>query len=370
MMRNLRSSVEKADELFKYLHEEAAKFKTSTNVANLPNNRRLNRWHNVLPADDTRVVLNPPFMSTDYINANHVIVPEAKRAYILTQGPLPETVGHFWTMVWQQKSKAIIMLCKTVESGLCKCAHYWPRNTSPIMGTAAEPLTIHESGLKVKLLETTQDEASETRIRVMELTSNEESKRIVTQYHFQKWPDFGVPETPDSFLNFLKLISSEHPSKAESPNIVHCSAGIGRSGTLCLVDSCLEKMALSGKLMEESDVLDMLLEMRKQRDGLVQTTDQLRFAFSAISDAMQSQNQSEPTPDSPSAKSVTFSENAESASAVNGNADVKPNGINGGEKLGRKRSTDFASSDTTINISKIESESDKSENMAKRKRDC
>jgi len=315
----------KAEELFKTLNEEGYKQNkaggslTSTNVANLAANRPLNRWHNVLPADGTRVVLNPTFKNSDYINANHVVVPEAKRAYILTQGPLPETIGHFWNMVWQQKSEAIIMLCKTVEGNLCKCAHYWPRNSSPIMGTSAEPIKFKENGgLEIRLLETTEEAASDTRIRVMELTSGAEienndddgksqqkQKRIVTQYHFQTWPDFGVPSTPDTFLSFLRLVASKHPSTVDKPNVVHCSAGIGRSGTFCLVDSCLEKMALTNAPMSQEEVLSLLLKMRRQRDGQVQTPDQLRFAFAAISDALADINFSAPAADAASLPRTT-----------------------------------------------------------------
>jgi len=291
-------SAQAAERLFFNIIEETNKQNksagrlTSTSVANLPANRPLNRWHNVLPADGSRVVLNPPFKGTDYINANHVVIPDAKRAYILTQGPLPGTVGHFWTMVWQQKSEAIIMLCKTVEGECVKCAHYWPQNSSRIMGTSAEPLKFRENGgLEVRLLEE-EAASADTRIRVLELTAGKESgggpvtKRIVTQYHFQTWPDFGVPATPDTFLSFLRLVSRQHPSTSANPNVVHCSAGIGRSGTFCLVDSCLQKMRLSGKPMNQEEVLSLLLKMRRQRDGQVQTPDQLRFAFAAISDAM------------------------------------------------------------------------------------
>jgi len=287
---------ERAEQLFKKLNVDSQRQNqsggrlTSTCAAILPLNRPLNRWHNVLPADGTRVKLNPMFEGTDYINANHVIVPEAFRAFILTQGPLPETLGHFWNMVWQQKSEAIVMLCKTVEGNACKCAHYWPRNSSPIMGTSAEPIMIPAAnggggGLEIRLLETTEEADSDARIRVMELTC-EDRRRIVTQYHFQTWPDFGVPATPDTFLSFLRLVSRRHPSTHDKPNVVHCSAGIGRSGTFCLVDSCLQIMARSGRPMNQDEILKHLLKMRRQRDGQVQTPDQLKFAFAAISDGM------------------------------------------------------------------------------------
>ena len=98
--------------------------------------------------------------------------------------------------------------------------------------------------------------------------------RTVVQYHFQDWPDFGVPATPDKFLNFLRVVNRDHPSLPGRPNVVHCSAGIGRSGTFCLVDSALEKFGSTDTLSQQSilnqeEVLQMLVRMRTQRDGQV-----------------------------------------------------------------------------------------------------
>jgi len=309
----LRLTSAEADYWFRWLMDESAKMNTSTSVANLPHNKHLNRWHNVLPADATRVVLSPKVRpNSDYINANHVLVPEAGRSYILSQGPLDETVADFWAMVWQQNTRAIVMLCKTVEGGMCKCSHYWPVNPSHASDSSAIPLKLKEAGLEIKLVDTKTDIAADARIRTMELISKSgssssstetsngggscdshaSSSRTVVQYHFQSWPDFGVPSTPDSFLNFLRLVNRDHPSLPGSPNVVHCSAGIGRSGTFCLVDSCLEKVAASASssdhqpALSQKEVLQMLVKMRRQRDGQVQTSDQLRFALNAISEAM------------------------------------------------------------------------------------
>ena len=157
------------------------------------------------------------------------------------------------------------------------------------------------------MVDTKTDIAADARIRTMELisksgssteTSNgggscdshESSSRTVVQYHFQSWPDFGVPSTPDSFLNFLRLVNRDHPSLPGSPNVVHCSAGIGRSGTFCLVDSCLEKVvAASGSssdhqpALSQKEVLQMLVKMRRQRDGQVCTVKKEAIVSIAIS---------------------------------------------------------------------------------------
>jgi len=289
----LRLSGPQADLWFRWLMEESAKMNVTTNAANLPCNKHLNRWHNVLPVDSTRVILSPKVRpETDYINANHVVVPEAQRAYILSQGPLDETVADFWAMVWQQNCRAIVMLCKTVEGGMCKCAHYWPVNPSHASNSSAKPLRLEEIGLEIRLLKTKEDEGADARIRTMEITQIDSGggaseQRTLVQYHFQSWPDFGVPSTPNAFLEFLHLVNRDHPSLPGSPSVVHCSAGIGRSGTFCLVDSCIE-VARSGEALNltQKEVLQMLHRMRRQRDGQVQTSDQLRFALNAIAEAM------------------------------------------------------------------------------------
>lgn len=284
---NLRISAKRANELFERLQKESG-MGTYVSAA-LEKNRKLNRYPNVWPFDSTRVVLNQDdtTLTTDYINASHVRCVEANRAYILTQGPLYETVDHFWTMVWQQKSSAIIMLCKTVEKGICKCYHYWPGSTSRDPGTRTEPLTIEDSNLEVELIDVKEDVESDAKIRTMNISHlSTDEARTVTQYHFQTWPDFGVPEESEHFLSFVKRIGRENPATYRSPSVVHCSAGIGRSGTFCLVDSCLKRMSLEKQPLDQDEVFKMLLNMRSQRIGLIQTPDQLQFAFSALSDAM------------------------------------------------------------------------------------
>lgn len=169
----------------------------------------------------------------DYINANLIPVDEAGRRYILTQGPLPNTVSHFWAMVWEQSSKAILMLNGLVERGWIKCHQYWP--------TKLNELTIHNDvKLSTVLIDEEQTEHYVTRkINLSDLITGQ--SREILQFHYTSWPDFGLPESPSSFLQFLFAVresGSLDLSKC-GPPIVHCSAGIGRSGTLCLVDSCL-----------------------------------------------------------------------------------------------------------------------------------
>lgn len=186
----------------------------------------------MLPSDDhSRIKLARG--NGDYINANLIPVEEAGRKYILTQGPLPYTVGHFWAMVWEQSSKAILMLNGLVERGHIKCHQYWPSKLD-------EPCILEDVNLSTELVYEDEKEHFITRKIILKDLSSQE-KREILQFHYTSWPDFGLPESPCSFLQFLFAVrhSGSLDLTQHGPPVVHCSAGIGRSGTLCLVDSCL-----------------------------------------------------------------------------------------------------------------------------------
>lgn len=241
-------------------------------VAKLPVNRNLNRYRDVSPYDHSRVKLENS--ENDYINASLVMVEEAQRTYILSQGPLRNTCGHFWLMIWEQCTKAVIMLNRVIEKGSEKCAQYWP--------TAEElQMSFTDTGFVVRLL--SEEDQSYYTIRVLELqnTVTGESREIY-HFHYTTWPDFGVPESPASFLNFLfKVRESGSLDPEHGPSVVHCSAGIGRSGTFALVDTCLVLMDRR-KNPSSVDIQKVLLDMREYRMGLIQTPDQLRFSYMAV----------------------------------------------------------------------------------------
>uniref|UniRef100_T1J8T1 protein-tyrosine-phosphatase n=1 Tax=Strigamia maritima TaxID=126957 RepID=T1J8T1_STRMM len=206
----------------------------------------LNRYQNVLPYSHNRVKLNGS-NNYDYINASYVQVPLAHRNYILTQGPLPHTVSHFWQMTWQQNSKAIVMLTNVIEQNRVKCHQYWPLG----IGENHE-MILPDVNLKVEL--TTEDQRSFCTIRRLKLTHLKKTRemRFVLHFHYTTWLDFDIPA---SF------------------------AGIGQSGVFCLVDSCL---VLIEECRDSVSVDKVLLDMRKCRMGLVTTPEQLRFAYLAI----------------------------------------------------------------------------------------
>ncbi|GFY61813.1 tyrosine-protein phosphatase non-receptor type 1 [Trichonephila inaurata madagascariensis] len=239
-------------------------------------NKNLNRYRDVNPFDHSRVRLERG--DKDYINASLVKVPSANRSYILTQGPLPVTTGHFWLMVWEQKSKAILMLNRIIEKKTVKCHLYWPVGSE---NGGSNDLVLPDVQLKITFLN--QKNESNFVIRRFLLTDLEScDSREILQFHYTTWPDFGVPESPAAFLNFLFSVREAGVLNSNvGPPVVHCSAGIGRSGTFCLVDSCLV-------LIEKNNdpncinIRQQLLEMRHYRMGLIQTPDQLRFSYLAI----------------------------------------------------------------------------------------
>jgi len=237
-------------------------------------NRDLNRYRDVTPYDHSRVCLQR-LGTEDYINANLVEVPLAGRKYILTQGPLAATVGHFWLMIWEQKSKAVIMLNDLVERGQVKCHQYWPA----FIGAEDD---LDEVRLRVRLVSETKSEHYVLRSCLLTDEDSQESREVL-QFHYTSWPDFGIPQTPASFLKFLFDVRDSGAFDMNvGPPVVHCSAGIGRSGTLCLVDSSLVLLE-TGKHSANLTIKDVLMEMRKYRMGLIQTTDQLRFSYESIS---------------------------------------------------------------------------------------
>ncbi|XP_017844189.1 tyrosine-protein phosphatase non-receptor type 61F isoform X2 [Drosophila busckii] len=242
-------------------------------------NRGLNRYRDVNPYDHSRIVLRRG--NVNYVNANLVELERAERQYILTQGPLEETVGHFWLMVWEQDSRAILMLNKLVEKKQIKCHLYWPDKLG-----AEHALKLNTVKLCVELIkcETYQNYVR----RWFKLTDLEtQTSREVMQFHYTTWPDFGIPSSPDAFLKFLQQVRDSGALSVDvGPAIVHCSAGIGRSGTFCLVDCCLVLVDKFG----ECNVSQVLCELRSYRLGLIQTADQLDFSYQAIIEGIKKLN--------------------------------------------------------------------------------
>ncbi|XP_037813496.1 tyrosine-protein phosphatase non-receptor type 61F isoform X1 [Lucilia sericata] len=238
-----------------------------------PQNRCLNRYRDVNPYDHSRIIIHRG--GVDYINANLVKLERAERKYILTQGPLGDTVGHFWLMVWEQKTKAILMLNKLMEKKQVKCHLYWPERKG-----LENALKLNEVKLTIEFLRC--EEYKNFCVRWFKLTDIESNQsREIIQFHYTTWPDFGIPSSPVAFLQFLKQVRDSGALEPDvGPAVVHCSAGIGRSGTFCLVDCCLVLVDKEG--VQNVSVQDVLYELRRYRMGLIQTADQLYFSYQAI----------------------------------------------------------------------------------------
>jgi len=252
-------------------------------VAYRESNIELNRYHNVFAYDHSRALITHQNKEV-YINANLVKCPEAGRDYILTQGPLPSTVDDFWLMVFQYSSSVIVMLCNCVENNRSKSWQYWPVEVghTMVLGEVRE-------GLELEVTYTSVEDMGHYIIRNLLLTDPVSGlERQIKQFHYLDWPDFNVPQSPKMFLEFLHdFRQSGAFLESVGPPIVHCSAGIGRSGTLILVDSILV-MASQGVEINMRKVMETLLDMRTYRMGLIQTREQLSFSVDAIVQGLKS----------------------------------------------------------------------------------
>ncbi|RWS23299.1 Tyrosine-protein phosphatase Lar-like protein [Leptotrombidium deliense] len=243
--------------------------------SNLECNKPKNRYANVIAYDHSRVVLQPldNIPGSDYINANYCDGYRKQSAYIATQGPLPETVGDFWRMVWEQRSASVVMMTKLEERTRIKCDQYWPSRGTESYGVMHVTLTNVE-------------EISTYTIRTFTLQrSGYIDKREVRQYQFTAWPDHGVPDHPTPFLAFLRRIKAINPPDA-GPMIIHCSAGVGRTGCFIVIESMIERV----KYENTVDIYGHVTCLRAQRNYMVQTEDQYIFIHDAVLEAVISGN--------------------------------------------------------------------------------
>uniref|UniRef100_A0A8C2DNW7 Receptor-type tyrosine-protein phosphatase F n=1 Tax=Cyprinus carpio TaxID=7962 RepID=A0A8C2DNW7_CYPCA len=238
--------------------------------SNLEVNKPKNRYANVIAYDHSRVVLTPVdgVPGSDYINANYIDGYRKQNAYIATQGPLPETLSDFWRMVWEQRASTIVMMTRLEEKTRIKCDQYWP-----VRGTETYGM------IQVTMLDAV--ELATYSVRTFALYKNGSSeKREVRQFQYMAWPDHGVPEYPTPILAFLRRVKACNPPDA-GPMVVHCSAGVGRTGCFIDIDAMLERM----KHEKTVDIYGHVTCMRAQRNYMVQTEDQYIFIHEALLEA-------------------------------------------------------------------------------------
>ncbi|KAI8990941.1 protein-tyrosine phosphatase-like protein [Mycotypha africana] len=291
----------------------------------------LNRYTNIWPfAEYTRVKIRKPNNgSSDYINASYVqyidtddCVSDARpelintqavnimkkhagnqdspqqqpySRYISTQGPLPTTFNDFWQVVWEQNSRVLVMLTKEEEMNKIKCHRYWPSQID--VPTQYGNLTItlvKENSYQVQRLDTDDHINEDDVVIVRHLTiSKGEDNREITHLQYTGWMDFGVPDNPLGTLQLIQMAdkvqadySHEIQPRSIGPMIVHCSAGCGRSGAFCAIDTVIYRLSTTAYKESVDDTTDILLQtisrFREQRLSMVQTLRQFVFCYEAI----------------------------------------------------------------------------------------
>ncbi|KAK1881252.1 Receptor-type tyrosine-protein phosphatase epsilon [Dissostichus eleginoides] len=237
--------------------------------ANKDENKEKNRYPNILPYDHSRVVLtqldgNP---CSDYVNASYIDGYTEKKKFIAAQGPKEDTVADFWRMIWEQKVATVVMLTNLKERKEDKCYQYWPDQGCWTYGSvrvAVEDFTVLVDYTIRKFCIQYASDAAKT-------------PRLVTQLHFTSWPDFGVPFSPIGMLKFLKKVKVVNPPFS-GPIVVHCSAGVGRTGTFIVIDAMIDMMHTEQKV----DAFGFVAKIREQRSQLVQTDMQYSFIYQAL----------------------------------------------------------------------------------------
>ncbi|CAL0316062.1 unnamed protein product [Lupinus luteus] len=251
-------------------------------VALLPLNFNKNRYPSILSFDENRVILRSSTdgrsEAHDYINANYCSIEASSGGsvshFIATQGPLPQTYEDFWDMLIQQHCPVIVMLTRLLENDtVVKCGDYFQTQDEPrIFGSISiltKSVKSTENALLLRHLEVKHKDLEET--------------SFVLHIHYTEWPDEGVPKDTFAVRDILKRLYHLPPNLG--PIVVHCSAGIGRTGTYCTIHNTIQRI-LAGD-MSALDIANTVSVFRSQRIGMLQTQDQYIFCYKAIIDELE-----------------------------------------------------------------------------------
>ncbi|KAM6415404.1 receptor-type tyrosine-protein phosphatase C [Rhynochetos jubatus] len=244
--------------------------KFSIKEAKKSHNQNKNRYIDILPYDHNRVELSEIAgdPGSDYINASYIDGFKEPRKYIAAQGPKDETTDDFWRMIWEQKATIIVMVTRCEEGKRNKCAQYWPSMEN---GSA----TYGDITVKINESKTCPDYV----IQKLHITNGKErtAGRDVTHIQFTSWPDHGVPEDPHLLLKLRRRVNALS-NFFSGPVVVHCSAGVGRTGTYIGIDAMLEGLDAEGRV----DVYGYVVKLRRQRCLMVQVESQYILIHQAL----------------------------------------------------------------------------------------
>eukprot|EP00040_Diaphanoeca_grandis_P032948 m.200652 g.200652 ORF g.200652 m.200652 type:complete len:1050 (+) comp32771_c2_seq6:483-3632(+) len=310
-------------------------------ASQIPPNQLRNRYRNILPYDYNRVklALIPGLHYSEYINASYVGGFSGDKAkYIAAQGPKDNTIYDFWRMIVENNTHVVVMVTNCEENGRPKCEQYWPKKVGDQMRLYNE----------ISITWTKVEEYDSFVIREMKLAWNEDV-RTISQYHYTAWPDHGVPETTAGLRQFVtKIRQAERPE--HGPSVIHCSAGVGRTGTLIGIDYNMDMV----KAIQKIDVLGCLNELRRQRPLMVQTEDQYIFIYRALNDLIQSQEGQEltaaavkmpPPPTTLEPRSVRVGDDEDGAAVIYKDPTSRQPSLRINASLGLGSSTDDVSKD-------------------------
>ncbi|XP_058398824.1 tyrosine-protein phosphatase non-receptor type 20 isoform X2 [Diceros bicornis minor] len=236
---------------------------------NEPRNRDKNRYRDVLPYDSTRVPLGE---NKDYINASYIRIVNSGEEYfyIATQGPLPATTDDFWEMVLENNSNVIVMITRETEGGIIKCHHYWPISMK-------KPLELKSCHIFLENYQILQYFI----IRIFQVVRKSTGTRhSVKHLQFTDWPDHGTPASVDAFIKYIRYVRKSHLT---GPLVVHCSAGVGRTGVFLCVDVVFCAIEKNFSF----SISDIVAQMREQRYGMIQTKEQYCFCYKIVLEVLQ-----------------------------------------------------------------------------------
>lgn len=249
----------------------------TTRASDSKENIYKNRYPDIKAYDQTRVKLSQidSVAGSDYINANYVMGYKERKKFICAQGPMDTYVNDFWRMIWEQHLEMILMLTNLEEYSKTKCAKYWPDKTDgdKIFGkiTVTHIQEIRYSDYIVRDL------------RVCKIGNSKElEERRIRQYHYLVWKDFMAPEHPNGIIKFIKRVNEAY-SIEKGCILVHCSAGVGRTGTLVALDCLLQQLNEEG----EVSIFNTICDLRHQRNFLVQSLKQYIFIYRALMEVAQ-----------------------------------------------------------------------------------